>query len=512
MLPLVEELTDVPSIETALDAFSEWPDLILFESALKRDGLGRYSFLSGNPLVTCSVQDAEFGSDPFEALRDFLSRPDFQIDPVEGLPPFQGGVAGLLSYELGGCFEKLPQAQWNEFQMPSLHAGLYDWVLAWDHLQDRAWVICHWWVTPRRHRAPKNDGRAGARHRMAQVLRQLDAPDTPFVPDEMSRDAGAKPWRASGKTIAPDRLAPQFPIEGCPGVTSDFSRDDYLTAVQRVRDYIYAGDIFQANLSQRLLIESQDSPLDIYRRLRKCNAAPFASYFQHDDWAIVSASPERFIKLDGGTVTTRPIKGTRQRRTGAEADLFSRDELRQSEKDVAENVMIVDLLRNDLSRVCEPGSVTVPQLCTVETYETVQHLVSEVRGQLPITLTPDQANRSADLPGRFWSPPTRLWDLLRATFPGGSITGAPKVRAMEIIAELEPTARGPYCGSLFYAGFDGTFDSSILIRTFVCRHGQVQCSVGGGIVAQSDPVREYEETLHKAEGMLRAFGHARRPK
>ena len=294
-------------------------------------------------------------------------------------------------------------------------------------------------------------------------------------------------------------LAPQFPLAGCPGVTSDFSRDDYLRAVERVREYIFAGDIFQANLSQRLLVESDESPLAIYKRLRECNAAPFAGFLQHDDWAIVSASPERFIQVENGIVTTRPIKGTRQRRTGPEADLFSRDELRQSEKDVAENVMIVDLLRNDLSRVCEPGSVSVPQLCTVETYETVQHLVSEVRGQLAGITTLDaesHSNRTTD-----------VWDLLRATFPGGSITGAPKVRAMEIIAELEPTARGPYCGTLFYAGFDGSLDSSILIRTFVCRNGYVQCSAGGGIVAQSDPVREYEETLHKAEGMLRAFGY-----
>ncbi|MFP6764595.1 MAG: anthranilate synthase component I family protein, partial [Planctomycetaceae bacterium] len=210
--------------------------------------------------------------------------------------------------------------------------------------------------------------------------------------------------------------------------------------------------------------------------------------------------PERFLKVADRTVTTRPIKGTRHRRSGPEADLFTRDELRQSEKDIAENVMIVDLLRNDLSRVCEPGTVSVPQLCTVETYETVQHLVSEVRGRLADGPTLDSQPAEEFGAGQ-------LWKLLAATFPGGSITGAPKVRAMEIIADLEPTARGPYCGSLFYAGFDGAFDSSILIRTFVCRGGRVQCSVGGGIVAQSDPLREYQETLHKADGMLRAFGH-----
>jgi para-aminobenzoate synthetase component 1 len=200
---------------------------------------------------------------------------------------------------------------------------------------------------------------------------------------------------------------------------------------------------------------------------------------------VLSSSPERFLRVEDGVVETRPIKGTRQRRPAPEADLFTRDELRESEKDRAENVMIVDLLRNDLSRVCRPGSIRVPKLCAVETYETVQHLVSEVRGEL-------RAGRD-------------FWDLLAASFPGGSITGAPKVRAMEIITELERVARGPYCGSLFYCGFDGRADSSILIRTFVQRGGWIQCSVGGGIVAQSDPEAEYEETLHKAAGMLRAL-------
>src|SRR5262249_2622085 len=238
-------------------------------------------------------------------------------------------------------------------------------------------------------------------------------------------------------------------------------------------------------LSQRLLYPADGNPLELYLRLRERNPAPFAGYFAHDDWAIASASPERFVAINGGEVETRPIKGTRRRRAGPGADLFTRDELRESEKDQAENVMIVDLLRNDLSRVCAPGTVTVPELCRVETYETVQHLVSEVRGRLADKKTP--------------------WDLFRAVFPGGSVTGAPKVRAMEIINELEPTARGPYCGSFFYVGYNGQTDSNILIRTFTIRRGWIQCPVGGGIVAQSDPAAEYEETMVKAEGMLRAL-------
>jgi para-aminobenzoate synthetase component 1 len=251
-----------------------------------------------------------------------------------------------------------------------------------------------------------------------------------------------------------------------------------------VIDYIRAGDIFQANLAQRLVCPAVEDPLDLYRRLRTVNPAPFAAYLALGDFALLSASPERFVCVADGRVETRPIKGTRQRRSNPEADLFTRDELRESDKDQAENVMIVDLLRNDLSRVCRPGTIRVPQLCGVETYETVQHLVSQVCGELQ--------------PGR------NMFDVLGVTFPGGSITGAPKVRAMEIIAEIERVARGPYCGSLFYCGFDGRADSSILIRTLVQRGGWLSCGVGGGIVAQSDPAAEYEETLHKAAGMLRA--------
>lgn len=234
---------------------------------------------------------------------------------------------------------------------------------------------------------------------------------------------------------------------------------------------------------------SVEPPLELYQRLRTRNPAPFGGCFFRDDWAVLSASPERFIQLNRGIAETRPIKGTRSRPNDPQVDLFTADELRESEKDVAENLMIVDLLRNDLSRVCRSGSIRVPQLCEVENYETVQHLVSVVQGEL--------------------KPGHDAWDLLRATFPGGSITGAPKVRAMEIIAELEQVARGPYCGSLFYVGFDGRCDSNILIRTFVVRRGWVQCSVGGGVTVKSDAAAEYNETLHKAAGMLRVWEESR---
>jgi para-aminobenzoate synthetase component 1 len=240
------------------------------------------------------------------------------------------------------------------------------------------------------------------------------------------------------------------------------------------------------NLSQRLLYTAGDGDaVSLYRRLRQCNPAPFAGYFDLGEFQIVSASPERFLQVRDRQVETRPIKGTRPRTGDPDVDRAAEAELLASEKDRAENVMIVDLLRNDLSRVCTPESVRVSQLCGVEAYEYVLHLVSAVRGRLRDECSPI--------------------DLLRAAFPSGSVTGAPKVRAMEIIAELEPTARGAYCGALGYLGFDGSLDLNVLIRTITAGRGWWQFPVGGGIVAQSSPQREYEETWHKAEGILRSL-------
>ena len=466
MQPLVAQLSSPPSPAEALRLLQDLPDPVLFESAKQRDRLGRYSFLTADPLTTFEIPRANHGGDVFADVRSCLQ--SFPRETVPGLPPFQGGAAGFLGYEFGQSFERISRPGQDGFQLPDAWIGIYAWVIAWDHEEESAWIISH-----RLEGDTEEDRIVAADNRVSDILDRLEAQTGPRT---------SQPRVARG--LARDN-ARQYALPGHGRVTSDFTPEGYQQSVQRVIDYIHAGDIFQANLSQRLMTRWDDSACDLYLQLRECNPAPFAGYLAHDDWAIVSASPERFVRIDGTDVETRPIKGTRQRRSVPEADLFTRDELRESEKDTAENVMIVDLLRNDLSRVCEPGSIAVPQLCVVESYETVQHLVSEIRG----TLRPNED----------------AWSLLSASFPGGSITGAPKVRAMEIIAELEPTVRGPYCGSLFYAGFNGAFDSSILIRTFVLRHGMVQCKAGGGIVAQSDPLAEYEETLHKAEGMLRVF-------
>ena len=288
--------------------------------------------------------------------------------------------------------------------------------------------------------------------------------------------------------------APSFHVEGGwwdprLDVRSSFTHDAYLAAVSRVREYIVAGDIFQANFSQRFEAPLSESPWELYRRMRIRNAAPFAGFFETASVSVVSASPERFLRVDDrGHVETRPIKGTMPRGFGPEHDGALGQALSESAKDRAENLMIVDLMRNDLSRVCSPGTVRVPELFALEHYATVHHLVSTVVGRLE--------------PGR------DALDLLRAAFPGGSITGAPKVRAMEIIAELEPSQRSVYCGSLGYFSVTGALDTSIAIRTVIAPagRGRVYFSAGGGIVADSDPEQEYRETLHKARGMIDALG------
>jgi para-aminobenzoate synthetase component 1 len=478
-LPLVEELTPMPEVPSVLQVLRHWPNLLLLDSARTGVPTGRFSFLTADPFhfrvisgddAVIPVASAATRPDPLTNLQRMMEM--YSATAVAGLPPFQGGAAGLLSYDLHRAWERIPVPRCDEFELPALAVGLFDWVVAWDHEQSRAWIISQGF--------PETDP-ASRVDRAAKRLREVRE----AIDGGTAKPGGAGELQIENAKLRIGDFAPQWNAPGLDGLLSNFSRDDYLRAVERAIEYIYAGDIFQVNLSQRLLYPILVDPLKLFLRLRKCNPAPFAAYFAHDDWVVASASPERFISVSEGEVETRPIKGTRKRRSGPEADLFTRDELVESEKDLAENVMIVDLLRNDLSRVCSAGSIRVPELCRAETYETVQHLVSEIRGRLQ--------------PGR------TAWDLFRAVFPGGSITGAPKVRAMEIIAELEPTARGPYCGCLFYIGYDGHADSSILIRTFTVRRGWIQCPVGGGIVAQSDPALEYEETMVKADGMLRAL-------
>lgn len=524
--------------------------VVLLDSAARiRPRDARYSFLTADPVATERLDRVRYGQAVFEGLRAWQRLLPTVADAE--LPPFCGGIAGLMSYELGEAFERLPRPPRDEFQTPALLAGLFDWCLAWDHVSGQ----CQGYVLQLQGPVAGEAAEPRFRRRLGwlqELLRQCDAARAESRAGESARCSGSRPslttphtgvvphadQRASGSADAPqarpaavalphsptaDPTAGQLagdsvtganaagqgtagplsrltgtadreagdgtglaPLEQVAGVYSDFTRDQYLAAVQRVVDYIRAGDIFQANLSQRLTAEWHGSAEALYRQVRRLNPAPFCGLLQAADFAVISASPERFLKVrQGRFVETRPIKGTRRRQKSPIADLFTGDELASSEKDRAENVMIVDLLRNDLSRSCRPGTVRVTGLCEIEVFETVQHLVSTVVGELA--------------EGR------DIWDLLAGCFPGGSITGAPKIRAMQIIAELEPVVRGAYCGSLFFAGPQGDFDSSILIRTFTLKDGRLQFPVGGGIVADSLAEDEYRETLHKASGMLRVL-------
>ena len=465
VVPVVEELVPAPDPVETCARFADLPFLVFLDSATHPEQAGRYSFLVADPATIVRSKGAltqqlgggrwtRVAADPVAHVSALLE--PFAAEPVAGLPPFQGGAAGYVGYDWGAQLERVPRTRYDDLAIPDVMLGLYDWVIAWDHQTKRAWVISTG--------IPEQG--AARRDRAARRLA--------FVKERLAE-------RRS------DRLAaPSYPVPDVPGLRSNFTREGYLDAVARVIEYVYAGDIFQANLSQRLEAPLAGTPFELYRRLRQRNPAPFAAYLAFGDVVVVSSSPERFLCVDAGRrVETRPIKGTRPRGVGPEHDAALALALAESDKDRAENVMIVDLLRNDLSRVCQPGTVRVPELFALEHYQTVHHLVSTVVGEL--------------------APELDALDLLRAAFPGGSITGAPKVRAMQIIAELEPTQRGVYCGSIGYLSATGALDSSIVIRTYLVVGRDVYFQVGGGIVADSDPEQEYRETLDKARGLIAAL-------
>lgn len=415
------------------------------DSALATVDWGRYSYIAFDPWKT--VRSTEEHPVSLDSLKNDLSM--FTLKSIEGLPPFQGGIAGYFSYELGTTLEDIPRAKVNDLTVPDFMVGFYDVVLAFDHKRRQAWIF--------------SSGFPAGNLSMAQ--HRLD--ETLSVIHEAKVHQWETPFQAGN-------------------LYSPYDRHTYPPLVQKVIDYIYAGDIYQANLTRRYQTHYSGDPYSLYRRLRQHNSAPFAAYIKDENHVIASASPERFLKLTGRSVETKPIKGTTRRDLHSPAhDRKLAVNLMNSEKDRAENLMIVDLMRNDLSRVCQPGSIKVPKLLDIETYATVHHLVSTVEGKL--------------------QPDKTAVDLLQATFPGGSITGAPKIRAMEIIAELETTCRGVYCGSIGFIGFDGSMDLNIAIRTFVLTDDILTFQVGGGIVADSDPDAEFEETRIKAKAMKRAL-------
>jgi para-aminobenzoate synthetase component 1 len=462
---VVERLPRTLAPESCFRRLARRPGCVFFDSALRHPVLGRYSFLSADPFDILEFSTET--SDPLGQLAAPLAL--FQAETIPELPPFQGGIAGLLSYDLNRSLEAIASPRHDEFGLPVVSLGFYDVVLAWDHLLGDAWLISQGFP----EKEPAARARR-ARQRAEQFKSWLHE-----GPDDRP-DAARK---VSAKSL--DELCPQSSVDFFPGLSSNTTAEQYLDMVRRAVRYIVDGDIFQVNLSQRLLHRACRPATQLYDVLRDVNPAPFSGFYQGSCFNIVSASPERFLRVRQGEVEVRPIKGTRRRSGYPESDLLAGYELMANPKDRSENIMIVDLMRNDLSRCCDDQSIEVTQLCGLESFASVLHLVSAVRGRV--------------------RPECSIADLLRSTFPGGSVTGAPKVRAMEIIAELEPTARGAYCGSLGYFGFDGSMDASILIRTITDAGGWWQASVGGGIVYQSEPLREYDETWAKATGMLRAI-------
>jgi para-aminobenzoate synthetase component I len=487
--PLVDNLGETGDPIELVTRFLDLPGLVFLDSppgaqhVADAHQLARYSFLTADPARTIrskgrrteiggrGLEWTSLDTDPLCAVRDLLA--PHAAAAVPGLPPFQGGAAGYMGYDYGALLERLPAARYDDLAVPDVVLGLYDWVIAWDHRVGTAWIIST--GLPETGSARE----ARARERLAMVRERLRGPAR--RPPPTSAHGGPAP-----------EDAPSYPVLGVEGaepigLRSTFTHRGYLDAVTRVRDYIVAGDIFQANLSQRFQAPLTEPAFDLYARLRRANPAAFAAYLDCGELRVMSASPERFLRLDenGRHVETRPIKGTRPRGLGPMHDAALGRALAESDKDRAENVMIVDLLRNDLSRVCRPGTVRVPELFALEQHPTVHHLVSTVVGEL-------DASAGAI-------------DLLRAAFPGGSITGAPKVRAMEIIAELEPTRRGVYCGSIGYLSTTGAMDTSIVIRTYSALRGRVYFQAGGGIVADSDPELEYRETLDKARALIAAL-------
>ncbi len=476
--PLVEELIPPPDPVRCCELLEGLPHRLFLDSALRDRRLGRYSYVTADPVAV--VRSGTSRRDPLADVRSALA--PFAAAPVPGLPPFQGGAAGYIAYDWGLALERLPAPVYDDLALDDVVLGIYDWVLAWDHLQSRAWLIS----TGMPEAAQASAARRASER--ARGIRRLLEGDSPVRSVRLQADLESP---ANAGHYVSNQRAPSYPADSGwwdsrLAIRSSFTREAYLQAVERVREYIFAGDIFQANLSQRFESPLREPAWSLYRRLRERNPAPFAAFLDFPDVAILSASPERFLRADSaGRVETRPIKGTRPRGIGPEHDAALAQALAESAKDRAENLMIVDLMRNDLSRVCAPGSVRVDELFALEQYATVHHLVSTVLGQLAA---------GAD-----------ALDLLRAAFPGGSITGAPKLRAMEIIAELEPSRRGVYCGSIGYWSVGGELDTSIAIRTAVVRNRRVYFSAGGGVVADSNPADEYQETLDKARGLIDAL-------
>ncbi len=474
MRPLIQSIATAHTPESLAEQLRGEPGLVVLRSAAFDSPQARYSFVTAKPFLTfrsfgsqCEVtrvsQDSrpqtpdptQFGN-PWHVLDALLARYEL-LDEVD-LPFPLGGCFGFWGYDLKNFVEpKLRRRAANDLELPDCHLGFYDSLVVFDHQLGQVWII----ATGLAADDSRTDERAKTQAKFWQT------------------HLSAEPTELAAQNPRPETRDPR------PETRSTLSRAEFIAAVETAQRYIRAGDIYQVNVTQRLSAPWTAGAWDLFRRLTDVSPAPCAAFVDCGEFQLASSSPELFLRLSGAHIQTRPIKGTRPRSSDPTRDAQLAYELQTSTKEQAELVMITDLLRNDLGRVCEFGSVQVPDLLRLEKFAQVQHLVSTIEGRLRADVTHLGA--------------------LASCFPGGSITGAPKFRAMEVIDELEPVTRGPYCGALGYLGFNRESQLSIIIRTAICKDGVAHFPVGAGIVADSDPAAEYEETLAKARGFFAAM-------
>ncbi|MBU4680802.1 aminodeoxychorismate synthase component 1 [Cedecea davisae] len=446
MFPAFHELCWQPdAVQHYFRLLAHQPWAMMLHSGFADHPHNRFDIMVAEPLATLVTRGQQtvieqHGSTtthedcPLTLLQKMLDGFGLKAQPRPDIP-FCGGALGLLGYDLGRRFEKLPTTSAQDLSTPDMAMGIYDWALIADHQLQRLTLVSWGDIDSR-----------------LAWLNSLSGPEP------------GEPFRLTGEW------------------QSNMSREEYGVKFRRVQEYLRSGDCYQVNLAQRFSVGYEGDEWQAFEKLNLANGAPFSAFLRLPESCILSLSPERFVLLEGQQIQTRPIKGTLPRLPSPDADAEQARRLANSPKDRAENLMIVDLLRNDIGRVAVPGSVKVPELFVVEPFPAVHHLVSTIIAELPATLS--------------------ACDLLRATFPGGSITGAPKVRAMEIIEELEPQRRNAWCGSIGYISFCGNMDTSITIRTLTAEGGRLYCSAGGGIVADSNEAAEYQETFDKVNRIL----------
>jgi len=463
LIPVYREVS--ADLETPVSAYlkiAQAPYAFLLESVEGGERLARYSFIGTEPfdVIRTGLDQPQGEGDPLLLIEDKLAK--YTPVSVEGLPRFVGGAVGFLSYDTVRYFENIPSPVEDTLGTPEALFLLVDTMLVFDHARHKIKVVSHVHIS-----GEDIEGAYGqAIERIERLVAKLDQP----LNMELYRRNNDNACKRSQE------------------ISFNISKNEYHSIVDRIKDYIYAGDVIQTVLSQRLSVKTDAAPFDIYRSLRTVNPSPYMYFLEFEDFCIAGTSPELLVQVEEGVVSNHPIAGTRPRGSNEDEDSALEVELRENEKERAEHIMLVDLARNDIGRVSVPGTVEVTQLMDVERYSHVMHLVSHVQGILRPELT--------------------VYDTLRASFPAGTVSGAPKIRAMQIISELEPDRRGPYAGAVGYFGFSGNMDTAITIRTIVIKNGIAYIQAGGGIVADSTSEGEYQETLHKAQALLRALAEA----